>query len=304
MTIKEYLPKQSVKDKIIAVGRGACCSPDCLQDYALSFRTDATVEPFLANVDTVSGIQIEGVERIFFAPINITTDSGLLALIDAIDRALFVSRFQGDSIKIELSDLGVYSLIISDCEAILGYLMTDVGNLLFNAPETVSDCDCYTDEPPLPPVPPIGDSCLVCSDTPPTNTAKLWRNNLDGLTYFYDGANWVSTSVYNAEFSRGGNWPNGAFLQHGNTATSDTIGAIFPVNAKLESVSLRGATAAGDIRIWSNGVNVLDFAFAGTANQVIPIALTRDQAQSLSFQKLSGTASNIILIAFYRKRYV
>ena len=305
---KKILPISSSKKRIFFTGgsSGGCCSTACETDYVVNFRSDVVVGP-IPTIATISAIKINGITRTFPAPISIATDSNLKAIIAQIRLAFFVLGYSGDSIEICAYDDNTFELKILNCEALVSSITTNIGVLNMNsaADSVESPCNCGSSQPEG-----IGDGsgseqCIICSDLPPIYTDVLWRNNTDGLTYFWDGANWVTTAQDDFQYSDSGSWGNNEFLDFGNHKTTNNLGPLAPHKLKISKITLIGASGAGNIRLWSNAAIIANVAFAASLKQIITpaSAITVVSGQNLSVQKTSGNASDVFLVIYFRKVY-
>lgn len=306
--LRKILPISFSKKRIFFAGgaSGSCCSSTCDKDYVGNFRSDVVIDSVIPTITHVKGIIINGITRIFPALIPISSDANLKEVIAQIRLAFFVLGYSGDSIEISCYDDNTFELKILNCEALVTKLLTNTADINMNTvgDGVASGCECSSSL--LVDVPsPGGDTCLICSDLPPIYTDVLWRNNNDGLTYFYDGADWVTTAQDDFQYSDSGSWGNNEFLDFGNHKTTSNLGPLAPHKLKVSKITLIGATAVGNIRLWSNAAILGNVAFAATLKQVIvPSAVLKVvQGQNLSIQKTSGTASDVFAIIYFRKVY-
>jgi hypothetical protein len=307
--LRKILPISFSKKRIFFSGGGAsgCCTSTCEKDYVANFRSDVVLDDPIPTISEITGIAINGISRTFPAPISISTDADLKAIIAQIRLSFFILGYSGDSIEICCYDDDTFELKILNCEAVINKIFTDAADIDMNRVEDGSEslCNCGSVEPEGVSSPPSGDGCVICSEFPPVYTDVLWRNDNDGLTYFYDGVDWVTTAQDDFQYSDSGNWGNNEFLDFGNHKTTTTLGPLAPHKLKISKITLIGATSAGNIRLYSNAAIIANVAFTSALKQVIIPATVIEvvQGENLSVQKTSGTASNVFCVIYFRKVY-
>lgn len=304
--VRKIAPRNPVHKSIHSIDKGSCCTPDCRRDSIGIFRTSAGVGPYPV-ITQVTEIQIDGETKTLGAPISVTTNAGLKALISAIKLFLYEKRYSGDGIEINVYDDGRHDIKIVESEAEFNSLSTDASPVNFKqiTDGLFDDCDCIQTGPPLPPEG-IGDKCIFCGDVPPFDTTILWRNNNDLMTYFYDGAHWVTQWGDDFQYNDTGNTTNNTFLRFGFDRLSDENGPVSLWPIKIYRATVRKDNSnSGDFKIWSNSNDEGNFTIGAATNQVIPVSYIIPQNQNVSPQWVGGPPiTEVKLILFYRKIYI
>jgi hypothetical protein len=156
---------------------------------------------------------------------------------------------------------------------------------------------------------------VIKSVTAPTDTTGLWwRTTIDTNTsrpdnqlYFYDGSDWVSTSLYSTLFTEQGSSANNIFLSIGNIRTTLTRGWTIPFNLKIEYATWVNGT--GNITQYLLYVNSAPIGTIptlvtsrGTSNTNPPnLGISASPSAFLSVQYQGTNSNNLLVEIFYRR---
>jgi len=152
---------------------------------------------------------------------------------------------------------------------------------------------------------------------PPTDTSKLWFNNVDQLLYFYDSTNWLSEQIFETTFNDQGTTPNNTFFRVGNTVGND-LGVGYPLDFTIFVVGLSfnrtpGTASLGNYWLYSNtstGTNnaavVAVFTVDNSATGfLLPnIATTINEGSYVSLRWNGTQTNNNVCTLQYRKKYI
>ncbi len=157
---------------------------------------------------------------------------------------------------------------------------------------------------------------LIKSETPPTDTSKLWFNTLDKIVYFYQGSDWLSEQLFSTVFNDQGTTPNNTFFRVGNTVCNDLgVGYNLPFDIKVDKLSFSRApntSQPGNFWVYSNentGTNNAAiegiFSVGGSPRGFISpnSGINLSAGKYVSIRWNGNQTNNNIATLHYRKKY-
>lgn len=158
-----------------------------------------------------------------------------------------------------------------------------------------------------------GGGQIIIDSTPPSNDSKLWLNDLDNLMYFYNGQFWITSQIFQIEFSEPGGTNNNTFFRYGAMTTNISRGAPCQDNALFVSAGFRrGNSSNGRVAIYANNNSAIAFELfsfdvSGQQSGKITNPLGSPEVLAGSFlapRWVGVQTNNFSLILNYRKVYV